>query len=100
MDILTDLRHFDSKDTTLIDFSHNLLVALFFACGGEVEQNGTLIALPTGGVSTFLDVDYAMRGVEISLLRPTQTPLNRACVKFQSSIFVHVPQGRIPEDSG
>jgi len=99
VDILTDLRHFGSKDTTLIDFSHNLLVALFFACNGEVEQNGTLIALPTGGAPPFPDIDYATRGTEIALLRPARTPLSRSRVEFQSSIFVHAPQGYIPKDS-
>jgi len=98
VDILTDLRHFGA-DTTLIDFSHNLFVALYIACAGEVEQTGTLIALPTGGVTNLADIDYATRGKEIALLRPARTPLSRARVEFQSSIFVHTPQGWIPEDT-
>ena len=39
-EVLTELRHFGA-DTTLIDFSRNLLIALFFACNGEHDKANT-----------------------------------------------------------
>ncbi len=42
IEILTDLRHFGGK-ITLIDFSRNPYVALFFACSGQFDQDGELI---------------------------------------------------------
>jgi len=95
-EILTDLRHFGA-DTTLIDFSYNLFVALFFACNGEFDKDGVLIAFPTDDRDPLADISYGERKTEIALLRPARTELSRARAEFQSSIFVHAPEGNIPE---
>ena len=42
IEILTDLRHYGG-DVTLIDFSYNLYVALFFACNGNFDRDGELV---------------------------------------------------------
>lgn len=95
VDILTDLRHFGG-DTTLIDFSRDLLVALYFACDGDIDNDGELFAFPTDGVDLLSNIaDYGTRGREAALLQPARTERSRARVEFQSSIFVHAPDGFI-----
>lgn len=44
MDILAELQHFGAK-TNLIDFTPDYLIALFFACDVDHEQNGRIIIL-------------------------------------------------------
>lgn len=95
VEILTDLRHF-SGDTTLIDFSHSLFVALFFACNGEHEKPGELIVFRTDGHPELKRISYQNHIKKIAVLRPARTPLSRARVEFQSSVFVHAPEGYIP----
>lgn len=94
VEILTDLRHFASE-TTLIDFSRSLFVALFFACNGESEEDGELIALRTKGITELVNIFYPIDDMKTSLLRPARTQLSRSRVEFQSSIFVHAPKGYI-----
>lgn len=101
VEILTDFQHF-SSEATLIDFSHSLFVALFFACSGKpekdekIKRDGELIALRTKGLLERVDIYYPMEGeMETSLLRPARTQLSRSRVEFQSSIFVHAPKGYI-----
>ena len=48
-EILTDIRHFGGL-TTLIDFSRDLMVALFFACHEKPNEDGQLIVLPTNKI--------------------------------------------------
>ena len=43
-EILTDIRHFGG-DTTLIDFTRSLPVALFFGCNGRFDADGRFIAV-------------------------------------------------------
>jgi len=95
-EILTDLRHFGA-DTTLIDFSYSLSVALFFACNGEPNKDGLLIAFQVDDRDVLADIDYDERNTEIALLRSARTELSRARAEFQSSIFVHAPKGNIPK---
>lgn len=96
MEVLTDLRHFGG-DTTLVDFSRSLFVALFFACNGKFEKDGELIALNTDGSAELSDIDYEDCDLKISFLRPSRTELSRARVEFQSSVFVHTPEGHVPQ---
>lgn len=95
-EILTDLRHFGGE-TTLIDFSFKLPVALFFACNGEPKKDGELIALQTDGVMKLQEIDYESRSLEIALLHPSRTCRSEARAKAQGSIFVHAPRGYIPK---
>lgn len=94
-EILTDLRHFHG-DTTLIDFSRNLLVALYFTCDGEPDEDGELIAYPLENRPERHNIDYE-EPRQIVFLHPVRTQFNRARVDYQSSIFVHVPEGVIPK---
>lgn len=96
-EILTDLRHFGAA-TALVDFSRSLFVALFFACNGEADKDGRLIALNAAGLRDLKDIDYADRTMDIGVLDPARTALSRPRAEAQSSVFVHAPQGFIPQD--
>ena len=74
-EILSKLQHYGSK-TNLIDFTTDLHIALFFACG-HPDKDGRVISLPTRKV----------------ILRITRRPKNR--VVSQKSIFVQPPEGFI-----
>ncbi|MBC6402641.1 MAG: tetratricopeptide repeat protein, partial [Hyphomonadaceae bacterium] len=98
VEILTDLRHYGGP-TTLIDFSHSMLVALFFACNGEPDKDGRLIILSTEGISTLTEIDYSKDRKKIAMLTPARTQHSRARVDVQSSVFVHAPKGFIGEST-
>ena len=100
-EVLTELRHFGA-DTTLIDFSRNLLIALFFACNGEHDKDGRVYALDTSGVPRLKEIDYNNRksNLDIALLNPIHTHLSQARTQAQSSVFVHAPRGKVVKDDG
>ncbi len=80
-DLLAQLQHYGS-DTNLIDFTTDCLIALFFACTGEFQENGRVILLSR---------------TSYPLLQPS-FPENR--VIAQKSIFVHPPDGTVnPNDT-
>ena len=119
-EILTDIRHFGG-DTTLIDFTRSLLVALFFGCNGRFQDDGRIIAVPTKRISSKFNPEIyespnkiniysekdkreltdeqriAQRESEkkLSFLNPARTMNSRARTEFQSSIFIHAPRGYI-----
>ena len=121
-EILTDIRHFGG-DTTLIDFTRSLPVALFFGSSGRFGENGRIIAVPTKRIpNAFDDERYdsrltmhenrkqnqqytmedprkALREAEkaLSFLNPAKTLNSKARAEFQSSIFIHAPRGYIDE---
>ena len=104
IEILSDLRHFGG-DTAIIDFSRDLFVALFFACNGELDKEGELIAFPTAKTQSPSDDYFHGKSnekeyipEEISLINPVQTQTNKARVIAQKSVFIHVPQGFISPD--
>ena len=98
---LTVLRHFGA-DTTLIDFSHDLFIALFFACNDEHDKDGCVYALDTSSVQTLEDIDYEKRknNLDIALLNPIRTSLSQARTQAQSSVFVHAPRGKVVKGDG
>lgn len=78
-DILSQLQHY-GHPTNLIDFTTDYLIALFFACASEPEEDGRLI---------LLDAE------KNSLIR-MRSPLNR--IKAQKSIFNNPPSGIVKPD--
>ena len=121
-EILTDIRHFGG-DTTLIDFTRSLPVALFFGCSGRFDDDGRIIAMPTKSISSKFNYDrydsenysnekaenkkvemtnVARKAIrktekELSILYPSRTVISRARTEFQSSVFIHAPTGYIDE---
>ena len=74
LEILSKLQHYGSK-TNLIDFTTDLHIALFFACG-HPDMDGRVILLPRK-----------------ALFKPARRPRNR--VVSQKSVFVQPPEGFI-----
>ena len=77
--LLHQLQHHRGK-TNLIDFSENYLIALFFACDGNPDQDGRLI---------FLE-----RSRHAHLITKPTEPAKR--VKAQKSVFISPENGYIP----
>ena len=100
IEILTELRHFNG-DVTLIDFSRNLYVALFFACNGEFAEDGELILLDKGKIEDGRDIDYSKYGdvknydKQVAVIDPAPTQNSRSRAIGQHSVFVHAPKGYI-----
>ena len=81
-EILAELQHYGGK-INLIDFTTDYLVALFFACDGDTDEDGRVIFLLKSE-----DRDY-------EIWRP-QSPINR--VSAQKSIFVQPHNGFVQPD--
>ena len=75
--------HHNGGDTNLIDFTTDILIALFFACDGESEEKGRVILLEEIG-----------EGYHV--LDP-RNPVHR--VIAQKSIFVRAEQGFVEPDA-
>ena len=85
LEILTELQHYGGT-TNLIDFTTDYLIALFFACAGELTKNGRVILLRK--------TDWIEKEM---VIRP-QNPRHR--VIAQKSVFLYPPDGfvEVPED--
>ncbi len=81
LEILAAIQHFGGR-TNLIDFTSDLLIALFFACDGHPQVDGRIILLRVSD-----DISDCIR-------RP-RNPVNR--ILAQKSIFVQPPKGYIED---
>ena len=90
IEVLTQLQHLGGR-TTLIDFTQNIYIALFFACNGSFDNNGRIILLSTSGILERTDIDYEKEN-EYAIVRPTSKDPR---VVFQGSIFLHATKGYI-----
>ena len=94
IEVLTELQHYSGK-TTLLDFSKDLHIALFFACDGDFDEDGRVILFKTSELPEQKNIDYEKLSENSSenictLISPTgKTPR----VIFQSSIFVRASKG-------
>ena len=79
LEILTELQHYGGK-TNLIDFTTDYLIAIFFACAGDPEEDGRVIMLEKN------------EEIEKMMIRPLD-PQHR--VIAQKSVFLHPPTGLI-----
>ena len=80
-DILSQLQHFESGLTNLIDFTTDYLIALFFACDGAPGSDARVVLLRRENASTF----------------EATGPSNRAIA--QKSIFVRPATGVVEPDA-
>ncbi len=83
LEILTDIQHYGGE-TNLIDFTHDYLIALFFACDGSFDEDGRIITL-----------DAKNNKVKQCLKEPSN-PQNR--IIAQKSIFVEPSKGFIEKN--
>ena len=90
IEILTELQHYGGK-TALIDFTYNMLIALFFACDGEFEQDGRIIVFDTNKATQKTEIDYKNQDI-YRIIAPTG---KNPRVIFQSSVFIHTEQGYV-----
>ncbi len=108
-EILTDIRHYDG-DASLIDFTTNLYVALFFACYEKYDpdhknnrygKNGEIVLLKcdntiqTDNIYNRDEQKTKIGEKEIKIIDPAITQSSRTRVIAQHSIFVHAPEGYI-----
>ncbi len=98
IEILTDLRHYGGN-VTLIDFSRNLYVALFFACNGNFNKDGELIVLKTDELKTIKEIGYSKKESQMRVIEPANTQTSQRRTISQSSVFVVAPNGYIEERS-
>ena len=93
IEVLTELQHYGDK-TTLIDFTRNLYMALFFACEGYPDEAGRIILFDATGLEEKEQIETGevagKNGCEI--IRPAGK--NQRAV-FQSSVFVRALRGYI-----
>ena len=80
LEILTELQHYGGI-TNLIDFTTDYLIAIFFACAGELTEDGRVILLKKS------------RRMEDEMIIRPQNPRHR--VIAQKSIFLYPPAGFI-----
>ena len=90
IEVLTQIQHHGGK-TTLIDFTQNIYIALFFACNGSFDNDGRIILLSTSGILEQTDIDYEKEN-EYAIVRPTS---KNPRVVFQGSVFLHATNGYI-----
>ena len=83
LEILTDIQHYGGE-TNLIDFTHDYLIALFFACDGSFDEDGRIITLDT------------KRDKVKQCLKEPSNPQNR--IIAQKSIFIEPPKGFIEKN--
>ncbi len=83
LEILEELQHYGGN-TNFIDFTRDYLIALFFACDGELKKDGRVVLLRKS------------EEIRPHIIEP-KTPENR--VIAQKSVFIWQPKGYIePED--
>ncbi len=98
IEILTELRHYGG-DTVLIDFSRDLMVALFFACNGDMEHEGLIICCLEAGFEKLDEIDYGNRPTDAHIIEPVRTPNSQTRTLAQSSVFIYAPEGYLDTES-
>ncbi len=93
IEILTDMRHYGGK-VNLIDFTRSLYAALFFACNGDVDEDGEIIVVDTEQLSLIKDIEYNNLKDE-GMIEPAKTQASQLRVVAQDSIFVYYVEGYI-----
>ena len=95
IEVLTELQHYGGK-TTLIDFTRNLSVALFFACDGYPDEPGRIILFDITGLEEKRQVKTGKEAGDSGCEIISPAGKNPRAV-FQGSVFVRAPRGYIEE---
>ena len=88
IEVLTELQHYGGN-TALIDFTRNMLIALFFACNGNFDEDGRVILFDKSGVPERTKVNYESRE-DYRIFTPAGKGPR---VVFQGSVFVCARRG-------
>jgi len=97
IEILTELQHYGGT-TTLIDFTCNLSIALFFSCEGFSDESGKIILLDITGMKAHNDIEAGKikDDADFEVLNPAGK--NPRAVS-QSSIFVRSSKGYLDSET-
>lgn len=82
IDILSEIQHYGG-DTNLIDFTTNYLVALFFACEQQFDEDGRVILQDRAEKEGFIEVPNS----------PQNSRDSKHRIVAQKSVFVQRPEG-------
>ena len=101
IEAMADIRHFGGL-VNFIDFSRNILVALFFACLGDPNKPGKLLLLQMNSERQASYRDYSRCGASgprtqegIAIFEDIHTASNAMRAVRQSSVLVHASSGSI-----
>ena len=101
IEAMADIRHFGGL-VNFLDFSRNILVALFFACLGDPKKPGKLLLLQMNSELQASHRDYSRCGASgprtqegIAIFEDIHTASNAMRAVRQSSVLVHAPSGSI-----
>lgn len=90
LELLTELQHYGAA-TILIDFTQNPLVALYFACSGNEDQDGCIVFFPDNGVppeNNRTSIKEIIEGRELSQHKPIMHGTAERRIIVQASIFL------------
>ena len=95
LEVLTELQHYGGK-TSLIDFTRDLSIALFFACDGHPDEPGRVVLFDTTGLEEKEHIEAGRISGESGYEMVCPSGKNPRAV-FQSSVFVRAVKGYIEE---
>ena len=95
LEVLTELQHYGGR-TSLIDFTRNLFIALFFACDGHLDEPGRVISFDTSGLEEKEHTEAGRISSDSGYEILCPAGKNPRAV-FQSSVFVRAAKGYIEE---
>ena len=81
LELLAELQHFGAA-TCLIDFTNSAVIALYFACRGEIDKIGKVVAMETDDIHKFSTISFE------DLNRPVKEFLNKG------KLWKWVPSGQ------
>ena len=92
IEVLTELQHFGGK-TNLIDFTKNLYIAIFFACDGEIDEDGRLILVGKSTLdNTEINYNKSAEAIKANNILASPTGKSPRAI-FQSGAFIHPHKG-------
>lgn len=94
---LAEIRH-AKQDTSLVDFTKNPKIALFFACQktDNIKAMGEIIYFHKETLNKKDDVEYPIR--EDFVICSLGERISKERIKAQESVFVYAHQGYLPRD--
>ena len=99
LEILTDLQHHHGK-TNCIDFTHSMLVALFFACYQNPDKDGVVFCLDAKKLKPLKEITYPeiIKKTEVAVIDPAPSQESKIRIISQNSVFVRPRRGYVPKD--
>ncbi len=98
IEVLTELQHYGGK-TNLIDFTKDLYIALFFACDGEIDDDGQLILVDVVTLdNAAINYNKSKGAIKADNILVSPTGKNPRAI-FQKSAFIHPRKGYLEKDN-